>query len=505
MKKIVISHDPWQTRTAVLESDGRLQNMYYTSPKDETLERSFFKGVVMKVLPGIQTAFVDIDQDKAGFLHISDVDRSLAIKRMSRCDGFEDEDVEEDEEGKETLHCEPDINKILKEGEHILVQVNKEPVYEKGPKLTTCFTIPGRFLVLMPNVPRIGISKKIENPEERTRLRDLVRSHLPACMGAIIRTTSDGCEEKDLVREIKYLLGTWEEIEKNYKEALPKKLIHKDIDPVLQIIRDNLDDNIEAVICDNAEVHARILSFVKKTASDLTYKIVLHNGEGHIFTQYHIDEQIEKALNKKVHLKSGGSLIIESTEAMTVIDVNTGRYTGSKNLEETLYNTNLEAAEEVVRQLRLRNIGGIIVIDFIDMASHTHRQNLFRSLERFLRERDKFQSVVLRVSEFGLVQMTRKRTGRMLTQQLLTDCRCCRGTGFEKNVQEQTYSFLRMLRDGLAAGRYRGTINAQVHKDVFTYVIEHEYDALIDLEKMYKVKIVLSAHEDADVSSFALS
>jgi ribonuclease G len=498
MKKIIINSEPWETRIAILQKDELLQNLYFASHTTQQLERSYFKGTVIKVLPGIQTAFVDIGQEKAGFLHISEVDRSLALKRMAQSESPEDSDdvVEDDEENKEPLLCELNMDKIFHEGEHVLVQVSKEPVYEKGPKLTTCFTIPGRFLVLMPNIPRVGVSKKIEDPEERLRLRKIVRDILPKAMGAIIRTPSEGRSEQELIYEIKYLVSIWETIQQKFKDSQPKELIYQDIDLTHQIVRDNLDSDVEAVVCDDKAVHSALYKFAKQIAPELAMKIMLFDQKSNVFDYYSVSEQIAKALEKKVFLKSGGSLIIETTEAMTVIDVNTGKYIGSKNLEDTLFYTNMEAAEEVVRQLRLRNIGGLIVIDFIDMTSSNHRQQLFKSLERFLKERDKFQSVVLRVSEFGLVQMTRKRTGKTLAQQMMIDCLCCKGRGLVLSVKTESYAFLRTLKIGCIQNKYGSVINASVHKDVFHYVVASEYNALLNFEKEFGKKIILSAHQD---------
>jgi len=509
MKKIVINHTLWQTRIAIVRDDNKLQNMYFDSHTNNVLERSFFKGVIIKILPGLQTAFVDIGEGRAGFLHISEIDRTLALKRMGKRDEemeVEEEDIEEDEDetSKTQASCPLNITKIFHEGEHVLVQVSKEPVYEKGPKLTTCFTLPGRFIVLMPNIPRIGVSKKIEDQDERLRLRTLFRELLPKGMGAIIRTPSEGRKEEELKNEVNFFLAQWEEIQKGFKEVAPKTLIHRDIDMALQSVRDNLDNDVEMVICDDKEIQSKLYKFIKRIAPEHAQKVSLYTETGNAFDLYNIEKQLQSALEKKVILKSGGSLIIETTEAMTVVDVNTGRYIGSKNLEETLFNTNIEAAEEVVRQLRLRNIGGIIVIDFIDMMDASHRAQVYRYMERMLREKDKFQSVVLKISEFGLVQMTRKRTGKTLSQQMMETCPMCRGLGVVSSVKNEAYRALRILYEGLIRGVYGPTIHVSVHKDVFHYLVEHEYDSLLLVEKMYGKKVVLAANEGVSFSFFSI-
>src|SRR3990170_505751 len=320
MKKILVNENPWQTRIAII-ADGRIQSIYFSAHAIKTLERSYFKGIVTKVLPGIQTAFVDFGQERAGFLHISEIDRELAVENILKHLQIDEQ------EGPTVRRQQLDINKILKEGEPILVQVSKEPVYEKGAKLTTCFTLPGRFVVLMPNIPRIGVSKKIEDRDERNRLKDIVRAELPEGMGAIIRTTSESRGAKEISKDMDYLIQTWKSIQKKFEAAKPKEKVHEDLDLALQIVRDHLDDDVEAVITDNKKLQKEIYRFVKSVAPEHSQKVKIYDEVTPLFERFGIEKQIEEALEKKVQLKSGGSLIIESTEAMTVIDVNTGKLT----------------------------------------------------------------------------------------------------------------------------------------------------------------------------------
>lgn len=500
MKKILINDNPWQTRIAITRED-ELQNVFFASHAVQTLERSYFKGVVTKVLPGIQTAFVDIGQERAGFLHISEIDRELAVKKMLDTADVEDESGTSSER---SVKPQADISKIIKEGETILVQVSKEPVYEKGAKLTTCFTLPGRFLVLMPNIPRIGISKKIEDRTERQRLKEILLQNLPEGMGAIIRTTSENRDPQEILQDLGYLVNTWHTIEKKYQEAPAKAKIYEDIDLVLQIIRDHLDRDVELVISDSKETQARLSKFVKSIAPEFAYKMRFYHGPPSLFEKFDIERQLEQALHKKVYLKSGGSIIIESTEAMTVIDVNTGKYTGQTNLEDTILKINLEAAEEITRQLRLRNIGGLIVIDFIDMASHANRQKLFRFLEKTLKERDKFQSVVLKVSEFGLVQMTRKRSGKTLIQQLTEQCPTCKGMGVVKSVPTECYMILRTVKEELERNKLGNDILLSLNSLVFNYITNVEYNSILYLEKLFKCTITLAEREHLEIGQFKL-
>lgn len=501
MKKILINEDTWQTRVAITQ-DNELQNIYFWSKNIEPLERSFFKGIITKVLPGIQTAFVDIGQERAGFLHISEIDRDLSIKKMELNEHLEN--IDDEEEQKPEQYQQPDISKILKEGETILVQVSKEPVYEKGAKLTTCFTLPGRFLVLMPNIPRIGISKKIESKDERQRLKEILLNNLPKSMGVIIRTTSEFKNESEILQDLNYLIENWNIIQRKFKEANPKEKIYQDLDLSLQVVRDYLDNDVESVITDNKDAQTRIYKFVKQISPEYTHKIKYYEGPPSLFEKYNIEKQIEQALEKKVYLKSGGSIVIETTEAMTVVDVNTGRYTGQSNLEETILKTNIEASEEITRQLRLRNIGGLIVIDFIDMSNHANKQKLFRHFEKTLKEKDKFQSVLLKISEFGLVQMTRKRSGKTLIQQLTNQCSNCHGLGFTKSIQNESFAILRKIKEELEKRKLGTNILLTLHPSIFHYITNNEYNSILQLEKNYKSKITLISKDLNGIETYKL-
>lgn len=500
MKRIIINHEEWQTRVAILV-DGLLENVYFASPRKEPLERAYFKGKVTKVLPGIQTAFVDIgqkkdDQRKAGFLHISEVDHERALEALRKNVSLDDD--EEETTGKpsrqksyELLTKAKEISNIFKEGDHILVQVSKEPIYEKGPKLTTCFTLPGRFVVLMPNIARMGVSKKIADRNERTRLKDAIRALIPEGMGVIIRTTAQGASDSELQKDLHYLVQEWRAIEHAFAKAGPEEKIHEDLPLPLHIVRDYLDHTVSEVIIDNAELHKKVLKFVKAVAYEHLHKILLFNKTTDIFSFYGIEKQIQESLNKKVHLKSGGSLIIENTEAMTVIDVNSGKFIGKTNLEETILKINLEAAEEVVRQLKLRNIGGLIVIDFIDMKLASNKQRLFTHFENFLKKHDRSQSVVLHVSDFGLVQMTRKRTGKQLLLELCSVCPTCDTVGFVKSIQTECYSFFRSLKNALLQTRDVKDVTVEISPELFAYITSKEFNAILALEKACAKQIVL--------------
>ena len=493
MKRILINKDSWQTRVAVLNND-RLQDIYFDTHNKEDLDRCFFKGRVSKVLPGIQTAFVDIGQQKAGFLHITEIDRALAMEKVT-------EHMQED--GREELperviKSNLDVGKIFSEGEDILVQVIKEPIHEKGAKLSTCFTLPGKFLVLMPNIPHLGVSKKIENRDVRNQLRELMQASLPPGMGAIVRTNAEGRDIQDIVKDLAFLISTWKSIQKKFKKAAAGEKIHEDLPVSLRAVRDHLDEDVDVVICDDQEELRAIHKFIKYITPEHLGKLRYYSGPPTLYDRYDIDNQLDKALQKKVQLRSGGSIIIESTEAMTVIDVNTGKFTGTGSLEETILKTNLEAADELVTQLRLRNIGGLIVIDFIDMASSSNRQKLSRNLERCLKEKDKFQSVTLKISEFGLVQMTRKRSGKTLLQQLTNVCVSCNGCGFLKSIPSISFQILRTIKEEIRAKALTETLLLMVSPKVFDYLIHQEYQSILQLEKNLSCKIMVESNDAFD-------
>lgn len=515
MKKILITARPWEIRIAITHNK-QLQNIYFDSKHNTQLERSFIKGKVIKILPGVETAFVDINQDKAGFLHISEIDRTLARAKLNiNIDEKIETEIDDDNEeydnaddvkiNKQYLKN-ISINEILKENDTLLVQVNKEPINSKGPKLTTCFTLPGRFIILMPNIPKIGISKKIIDINERKRLKDILISSLPKNIGCIVRTTSEGRGQSEIIADIEYLTQTWQTILKKYNEAQVGDIIYQDIDLIYQIVRDNLDESIDAIVCDNADLNQHLNDFINRIAPELIKKNILYNDQKHsIFDHFGIEKQIQRGLQSKVELSNGGSIVLETTEAMTVIDVNTARFTGNHNLEETLFKTNMEAAKEIVRQLKLRNIGGLIVIDFIDMNNNNNKNKLFSFFEKTLRDEDRSQSVVLKISEFGLVQMTRKRTGKTLRNHLMKDCFYCNGTGMMKSIAERAHELLRILEKEVKEKNtlqdsYTCLITLNNH--LAEYLLQKEFESILYFEKNYKIKIVTNETTENNLHTY---
>jgi ribonuclease G len=502
VKKILITKEPCQTRVAIISKD-KLQDLYFDTESKEDLENCFFKGRVSKILPGIQTAFVDIGKDKAGFLHISEIDRALATEKI--VEFLQEKDDTRIEFTAREIKTSMDIGKIFSEEEDILVQVIKEPINDKGAKLTTCFTLPGKFIVLMPNIPQIGVSKKIEDKNERIRLKNVLAKSLPQGMGAIVRTTTDSCSEASIKKDIAFLVSVWKSILKKQKRAVYGEKVYQDLPLPLRAVRDHLDSDVEFVLVDDVQTKNLVCSFVKNYTPKDVGKIRLYDEIQFLFDRFDIDKQIEKSLQKKVLLRSGGTVVIESTEAMTVIDVNTGKFAGTGSMEDTILKTNLEAADEIVTQLRLRNIGGLIVIDFIDMSNQSNRQKLSRFLEKTLKERDKFQSVTLRVSEFGIVQMTRKRSGKTLTQQLTNPCPACYGNGRVESISTKAFYILRKATEEIKRLNLSGTVVLVVSNKAFDYIIHNEYKAILSMEKILKCKIILECMKSFDDKKFEVS
>lgn len=487
---IIINREIWETRVAVLEK-GILQDLYFERHSDVGLEKAFIAAEIENVLPGIQTAFVNIGQKKSGFLHISEVDRSSYVEKLLEEDGSVD--VEAPKPKKRINKNQMLIANFFKKNDKVLVQVKKEAAGSKGAKLTTCYTIPGKYLVLMPNINHVGISSKIEQKTERARLKEIIERNLPKEMGAIIRTDAELKSEQDLVRDLKFLLSTWKNVEKKFKGAKTGEILFSDLPIAVRTIREHIDNEEVVVYCDHQEDLDNIETFVKKFMPESKSNIKTHlEKRENLFEKFNINKQVDQLLEKKVHLKSGGNIIIEHTEAMTVVDVNSAKCVGKSNQDETSLQTNMEAAKEVVRQLRLRNIGGIIVIDFIDMTTQAHRQSLFSLLQNELKKKDKLKSTTLRVSELGLVQMTRKRSGKSIEQQLTQSCSSCRGLGVVKSIFTQSFSVLRKIKENILEFKLQGKkIEVFVSQPVFEFLSNFEFKNILGLESIYGIKLYL--------------
>jgi len=427
-EEILINVTPQETRIAFIEN-GVLQEIAVERQRSRGIVGNIYKGRVSRVLPGMEAAFIDIGLERAAFLHVSDLDLS----------------PEEKQTGVETTP--PQIQEILRAGQELLVQVIKEPLGTKGARLTSEITIPSRYLVYLPTGRNIGVSSRIEDEEERTRLRTLLQEALaeqPVPGGFIVRTAAEGVDAESLRRDMLFLHKLWSDIAERAQPAAAGRLVHEDLPIVLRTLRDLVGEEIEKVRIDSRETYHRAAHFAERMEPELLPLLEHYTGERPIFELYNVEEEIQRALERKVPLKSGGYLIIDQTEAMTTVDINTGGYVGHRTLEETIFKTNLEAAQAIARQLRLRNLGGIIIIDFIDMQESDHRQQVLRALQKAL-ERDHAKTKVCEVSSLGLVEMTRKRTRESLEHVLCQGCPTCGGRGSIKTAETVCYEIFREI------------------------------------------------------------
>jgi len=471
-KHLLINVVPWETRVALLE-DTTLVELHIERGRERGIAGNIYKGKVVRVLPGMQAAFVDIGLEKAAFLHASDIPGEEELPPTLAQEG-------EVEAAEVVPPAAPELRPIeerLQKGQEILVQVAKEPMGSKGARVTSQISLPGRYLVCMPGTRHIGISRRIEDAAERDRLRAILEAERPADGGFIVRTACEGVTKREIHDDIRFLTRLWARVQKQAEASAAPALIHQDLDLVLRVVRDVFTSDVERLTIDSPDDHARVLEFVKTLMPRLVPRVHLYEGVTPIFEQHGVETKIARALERRVWLKSGGYLIFEQTESLTTVDVNTGRYVGKKSQEETILRVNLEAAKQVVQQLRLRNIGGIIVIDFIDMENAANRKKVFDALQEALRK-DKARSNVLRISELGLVQMTRKRTRESLEQLLTSPCPHCGGTARTRSVETLAYDALRRALRESALHTNSTRIALRVHPEVAAYLTEREPHSL---------------------------
>jgi len=454
---------PQETRVAVVEN-GMLQEVFIERARRRGLVGNIYKGAVSRVLPGMQAAFIDIGLEKAAFLHASDI--TVAV------DG---EKIEQSGNGES-------ITRLLREGQEVLVQVIKDPLGTKGARLTTHITIPSRYLVFMPEAGNVGVSQRIEEEEERQRLRDIVIAARgdDASGGFIVRTAAEHAGEEAVIHDLKFLQRLWASVQEFITTAGPGDVVHEDLPLVLRVLRDISDTEVEKLRIDSRETFQRTEKFVQQFTPELAGKLEYYPGERPIFDLYSIDDEIQKALDRKVQLKSGGHLVLDQTEAMTTIDVNTGAYVGHRNLEETIFKTNLEAAQAIVRQLRLRNLGGMIIIDFIDMQTEEHKRQVLRALEKHI-ERDHTNCHISEISNLGLVQMTRKRTRESLEHILCETCPMCDGRASVKTAETVCFEIFReILREARQFDVQQLLVLAA--QEVVDILLDEESTSLAELE-----------------------
>ena len=470
-EEILINFNPMETRVAVIEN-GMLQEVHLERNDYLGMVGNIYLGKVVRVLPGMQAAFIEVGLERAGFIHVANIEPK---------NGQPDSD---------------DIAQLVREGQSLLVQVLKDPIGTKGARLTTQISIPSRYLVYLPGSSHVGVSQRIEDETEKQRLKDCLERYLGrlpelengsrsppefANEGVIVRTVAEGVSEQGLQQDVDFLRRLWRKLKREIKLGQAPQIIYQDLPLALRTLRDIAHPQIEKIRIDSKETYQKATDFVNQLVPDMATKLEHYPGGRPIFDLYNVEDEIQKALGRKVPLKSGGYLIIDQTEAMTTVDVNTGAYVGHRNLEETIFKTNLEAATAIGRQLRLRNLGGIIILDFIDMQDVEHQRQVARTLDRAL-SKDHVKTKVLPVSELGLIQMIRKRTRESFEQLLCEPCAACKGTGSNKTPETICYEIFReILRTHRAYDT--NTYLVLASQAVIDQLLDQEVHRLAELEQ----------------------
>jgi ribonuclease G len=483
--EILINSTSYEIRIALVEN-GHLAEFHLQRPTEKGLVGNIYRGRVVRVLPGMQAAFVDIGLERTGFLYVDDVYISNSdldarmMKRQNPCGKLEFSSSMPDTD----INRSPGMNieDLLAEGQEITVQVGKDPIGTKGARLTCHITLPCRNLVFMPLTDHIGISRRIQDDTIRNTLKERIESLRPAGTGFIVRTVAENATVEELEADMEFLLLLWDEIQDISSRSLTiPAMIYEDLDITFRSVRDLFAAEVRSLILDDRKTYEKLLKFVQTFAPKLQDRIAFYQGEAPLFEAHGVDIEISRALEKKVWLRSGGYIIIETTEALSVIDVNTGRFVGKNDLEDTIFKTNMEAVKEIAYQLRLRNIGGIIIIDFIDMDEEEHREELFHSFKEAVKK-DKSRINILKLSEFGLVQMTRKRSCENLNQMMCEPCHYCAGEGVLKSRRTICYEIFRKI--SRKAQRYNGYhVTLNVHPRVADMLLKEEETVTNELER----------------------
>ena len=473
-EELLVNVTPQETRVAVIENGG-LQELHVERSGSRGIVGNIYKGKIVRVLPGMQATFVEVGLDRTAFLHAAD---------MLPHRGNGNADISGEEPASVRSEEVPDISHLVHEGQELVVQVAKDPIGSKGARLTTQLSIPSRHLVLLPGSTHRGISQRIADIDERDRLKQALDTALESSSmvgGFIVRTAAESLPGGDFLADIEFLQRSWQRIEQRMQSARAGELIHADLPLSLRVIRDLAREDVEKVRIDSRETFATVRQFAIDLLPDMVERIEYYSGERPIFDLYSVEDEVQRALDRVVLLKSGGSLVFDQTEAMTTVDVNTGGFVGRRNLEETLFKTNMEAAQAIARQLRLRNIGGIIIIDFIDMVDQEHRRQVMRAFERALTH-DRTRCHITDMSVLGLVEITRKRTRESLERVMTESCPACGGRGTQKTAQTVCYEIFReILREARAFGAEGYLVMAS--QLVIDMLLDEESTGLADLQE----------------------
>jgi len=488
-EKIIINDEAGETRIGILENDT-LVELYVARRENMTLVGNVYKGRVTRVLPGMQAAFVDVGLERDTFLYVADVyDTMDEYERLMMAP------TDKEASDAQLLRTKPksnqSIEQLLVPGQTIVVQITKDPIGAKGARASSFISLAGRFLVLQPSMPQIGISRRIEDEKERDRLKELVKALKPDGIGLIIRTLAIGKGKEEFRSDIEFLMKLWQRIYKRSETAPAPTLIYKEPDPILRTIRDFFTPDVERAVVDSEEAYQRCVEYVDNMLPGMAHRIKLFVKDTPIFDEYGIESEIQRALRPKVWLRSGGFLVIDQTEALVSIDVNTGKYVGKESLEETLLNINMEATKELARQLRLRDLGGIIIIDFIDMESEKNKEHVLAALADELKK-DRSKTTITEISSLGLVEMTRKRVRESLERMLCEKCPLCAGTGLVRSRATICYEVQREIRR-VAEFSVHKEILVRAHPSVTNMLQTKSRDIILEFEKTFNKRVLINA------------
>lgn len=491
--KILINSASYETRIALVENN-QLVEFHIQRPLEKGLVGNIYKGKVVRVLPGMQAAFIDIGLERTGFLYVDDVhisatelDQRLLGHDQQPCGSFNFTTAFPEDEIRQASGM--NIEDLLSEGQDIMVQVGKDPIGTKGARLTCHITLPCRNLVFMPLTDHIGISRKIEDESLRQTLRERIEQLRPIGTGFIVRTVAEYADEEELEADMEFLLHLWDEIQDNTSTASAPAMVYEDLDIIFRSVRDLFTAEVNSLVVDDRETYEKLVHFITIFAPDLQHRISYYNDPVPLFEAHGIEMELGRIMDRKIWLRSGGYIIIETTEALTVVDVNTGRFVGKNDLEATIFKTNMEAVKEIAYQLRLRNIGGIIIIDFIDMANELHREELLISFKEGVKK-DKSRINILKLTEFGLVQMTRKRSCENLTQILCEPCYYCGGEGRLKSRRTICYEIVRKISKEYLK-RKGNSITLKVHPRIADMLLKEEERITLELELNTKKRLTI--------------
>uniref|UniRef100_A0A7C4ENL6 Ribonuclease G n=1 Tax=Thermodesulfovibrio aggregans TaxID=86166 RepID=A0A7C4ENL6_9BACT len=483
--ELLVNVTKQECRVALLEG-GQVVEFYIERKGDSSYVGNIYKGRVVKVLKGMQACFVDIGLDKAAFLYVDDIKGGI-MELYPFLEAEEETEITPKLDLKDAS-----IEELVQEGQEILVQVAKDPIGTKGARVTSRITLPGRYVVLMPGMEHVGISRKIEDEEKRKYLREIASRIKPQGFGIIMRTVSEDASEDEIQKDMDFLLMLWDNIQKKKEKAHAPQLIHSEFDLVLRSLRDFMSQNVDRLIIDNQAEWQRLKEFAQVYFPKVASKIEYYEGDEPLFDAFAVEVDLQRALERKIWLKSGGYIVIDQTEAMTVIDVNTGKYVGKENLEDTILRTNLEAVKEIAYQIRLRNLGGIILIDFIDMEKDEDRQKVLNAMVEAMKK-DRAKTMIYNITELGIVQMTRKRTRESLEHTLCDSCPYCEGKGRIKSIRTVAYEILRKLK--FMTVPQGAELTVITNPSVADLLTDEERDSIEEIENTKKIRITIKKSE----------